>query len=251
MLASISVMSVKLVLEYHGGGFAGWAAQPGLRTVEGVLSEAIAAVLGARCELSVAGRTDAGVHAWGQVAGFSLEESTRDVDGLARSLNGVLPQDVVVLSAEAMPDGFDARRDARARTYCYRVLARAAPSPFERERALWWHRPIDEDAVRECARLLVGTHDFTAFTPTQTEHVRFDRDVMRAEWIRKGEILSFWIEADTFMRHMVRVLVGTMLEVAGGRRSVAEFSSLLDGAPRPRAGDTAKAHGLYLAAVSY
>jgi tRNA pseudouridine38-40 synthase len=243
--------SVKLVLEYYGGGFAGWAAQPGLRTVEGVLSEAIEVVLGAPHELSVAGRTDAGVHAWGQVASFALKESIDDLDGLARSLNGLVPQDVSVLSAERMPTGFDARRDARSRTYCYRVLARVAPSPFERDRALWWPRPVDEQALGECAAVLRGTHDFTAFTPTQTEHVRFDRDVMRAEWIREGEVLSFWIEADTFMRHMVRVLVGTMLEVGGGRGSTSEFASLLEGAPRSSAGDTAKAHGLHLASVRY
>jgi tRNA pseudouridine38-40 synthase len=218
--------------------------------VEGVLSDGLSTVLGGSHELSVAGRTDAGVHAWGQVASFSLEEE-RDVGGLERALNGVLPSDVAVLSVEPVPGGFDARRDARARTYCYRVLARGTPSPFERDRALWCHRPVDEEALRECAALLDGTHDFTAFTPTQTEHVRFDRDVTLAEWVRDGDLLCFWIEADTFMRHMVRVLVGTMLEVAEGRRTVGDFEALLDGAPRPRAGDTAKAHGLYLVSVRY
>jgi tRNA pseudouridine38-40 synthase len=245
------VTAVKLVLEYHGKDFAGWSAQPGLRTVEGVLLDGLQTVLGGSYELSVAGRTDAGVHAWGQVASFSLEGREGDVAGLGRSLNGVLPRDVAVLSAEVAPAGFDARRDARSRTYCYRVLARASPSPFERDRALWWDRAIDETALRDCSALLRGTHDFTAFTPTQTEHVRFDRDVMRAEWVRDGDILCFWIEADTFMRHMVRVLVGTMLEVAGGRRELGDFERLLEGAPRPQAGETAKAHGLSLASVRY
>jgi tRNA pseudouridine38-40 synthase len=245
------VASVKLVLEYNGTGFAGWAAQPGLRTVEGVLGEAILAVTGDRPELSVAGRTDAGVHAWAQVASFAAELDRFGAEKLRRSLNGVLPDDLAVLEAEAMPGGFDARRDARSRTYCYRVLARSSPSPFERGRALWWPRPLDEGVLEECARTLRGTHDFTAFTPTRTDHVRFEREIVRAEWTRTGDVLSFWIEADTFMRHMVRVLVGTMLEVAGARRSLAEFNSLLDGRPRTSAGETADPNGLYLASVRY
>ena len=215
-----------------------------------MLSDGLSTVLGGSHELSVAGRTDAGVHAWGQVASFSLEEE-RDAGGLERALNGVLPSDLAVLSVEVVPGGFDARRDARARTYCYRVLARGAPSPFERDRALWWHRPVDEEALRECAALLAGTHDFTAFTPTQTEHVRFDRDVMLAEWVRDGDLLCFWIEADTFMRHMVRVLVGTMLEVGADRRDLESFAKLLDGAPRASAGPTAEPHGLFLESVAY
>jgi tRNA pseudouridine38-40 synthase len=245
------VASVKLVLEYDGTGFAGWASQPGLRTVERVLAGAVETVSGARPELSVAGRTDAGVHAWGQVASFRAEIDESEETRLARSLNGVLPGDLAVLEVELMPDGFDARHDARSRTYCYRILARSEPSPFERERALWCPRALDEEALRECARALVGTHDFTAFTPTRTDHVRFEREVRRAEWMRRGAMLSFWIEADAFLRHMVRVLVGTMLEVGIGRRSEAEFASLLGGAPRSSAAETAEAHGLYLASVRY
>jgi tRNA pseudouridine38-40 synthase len=120
---------------------------------------------------------------------------------------------VAVLASEAAPDGFDARRDARSRTYRYRVHTRNEPSPFEQKRALWWPRPLDRAALDACAAALIGTHDFTAFTPTDTDHVRFERDVFRAEWVEEpGEVLAFWIEADTFMRHMVRIIVGTMLE---------------------------------------
>jgi tRNA pseudouridine38-40 synthase len=243
------VAVLKLILEYDGAEFAGWAAQPGLRTVEEALAGALEQVTGSVPALSVAGRTDAGVHAWGQVVSFSSEEE--DAKGLGRSLNGVLPPDVAVIAAERAPDGFDARRDARSRTYCYRVLARAAPSPFERSRALWWPHAIDEDALRTCARALVGTHDFTAFTPTRTDHVRFEREILRSEWKRAGDLLELWIEADAFMRHMVRILVGTMLELAGGRRDFERWGELLEGAARSDAGETVAAHGLYLAAVRY
>ena len=226
--------------------------------------------------LCVAGRTDAGVHAWGQVASF---EHAGDLpDGLARRVNAVAPDDLAVIAAEPAPDGFDARRDARSREYCYRVLASPVRSPFEQGRALWWPHPVEVEMLQRCATALLGTHDFSAFTPTDTEHVRFDRDILRAEWVREpltrsatgvgrvpsrissqgdqppsgaGEILEFWIEADAFMRHMVRVLVGTMLEVAGGKRSHENFAALLESAPRKAAGETAPPHGLYLARVSY
>jgi len=166
-------------------------------------------------------------------------------------VNGLGPRDISVTSAANAADGFDARRDARSRTYCYRVLARDAPDPFERGRALWWPHRLDRDLLETCAEVTAGTHDFTAFTPTQTEHVRFERDVRRCEWRQVGEVVALWIEADAFMRNMVRVLVGTMLEVASGRRSLDSYGALLAGAPRSEAGDTAPAHGLYLAGVTY
>jgi tRNA pseudouridine38-40 synthase len=185
------------------------------------------------------------------VASFAVEGDLIDFARLTRSLNGVLPRDVSVVGARAAADGFDARRDARSRTYSYRLLTRSEPSPFERDRALWWPYPLDEDALQACAARVVGTHDFTAFTPAQTDHVRFERDVLAAEWRRSGDVLELWIEADTFMRHMVRVLVGTMLDVAAGRRDLDDFSRLLRGAVRSEAGQTAEAHGLCLERVLY
>lgn len=247
--------TMRLDLAYHGAGFAGWAKQPGARTVQGELEGALERVLGGPVPLTVAGRTDAGVHAWAQVASFELH---RDPPGeLGRALNSLTGPDLAVLRLEPAPDGFDARRDARSRTYCYRVLAERVPNPFEAGIALFWPHRVDPAALELCADAVVGTHDFTAFTPTQTEHVRFERDVLRAEWHEKraalgdGRVLELWIEADAFMRNMVRVMVGTMLEVAGGRRSQEEFSSLLAGAPRGHAGDTAQAQGLHLASVAY
>jgi tRNA pseudouridine38-40 synthase len=240
-------VTARLLLEYEGGDFAGWAKQPGdLRTVQGVLEDALGVLLRRDVALTVAGRTDAGVHARGQVASHDGDPAP------AHRLNGVLPHDVRIVVSEPAPDGFNARFDARSRTYRYRVFTRPAASPFERGRALHFPHVLDAALLRSCAALLPGTHDFTAFTPVQNHHVRFERDVFLAEW-RDAEdhVLEFWIEADTFMRHMVRILVGSMLAVAGGQRELDWFAGLLTGRPRPEAGDTAPARGLYLERVTY
>lgn len=241
--------TVRLELEYDGTGFRGWAAQPGLRTVQGELEAALSTVLREPVKLTVAGRTDTGVHALGQVASFV---TSREIsEDLARRLNGVGPDDIGITAATEVEDDFDARRSAKSRSYRYRLLARSAPSPFEQGRALWWPHRFDLEALEACAAALPGNHDFTAFTPTQTDHVRFDRDIHEASWGQEGDILTFRITADAFMRNMVRILVGTMLEVANGRRTPDNFKQLLTGATRSEAGDTAPPHGLYLESVSY
>ena len=238
-------MVAKLTVEYDGTPFAGWAVQPGKRTVAGELGRALEVVLRRPVELTVAGRTDRGVHALGQVVSYPGPLPP------LRSLNALLPDAIAVTGAEEREDGFSARHDAVSRTYLYRVLTRAAASPFERGFALWWPHRLDEAPLAVCARALEGVRDFTAFTPTQGYHTRFMREVRHASWTRRGDVLEFRIEADAFMRQMIRVLVGTMLEVAGGRRSAASFEALLAGAPRSAAGPTAPAHGLYLAGVRY
>ena len=239
-------MTSRLELEYDGTAFAGWARQPGRRTVQDEVERALRTVLREDdLALTVAGRTDRGVHAWGQVCSYEHEA----VDPLR--LNALLPRDVAVLDSRPAPDGFDARRDALSRTYCYRVLHRRARSVWLEGRALWHGWRLDREALQACAQALRGSHDFTAFTPSETYHDRFERDVQAAEWRADGDLLELWIEADTFMRHMNRVLVGTMLEVATGRRTLEDFSALLEGRPRSDAGPTAPAHGLALASVAY
>ncbi len=241
--------TVRLDIEYDGSGFRGWAKQPGLRTVQGELETALATVLREPVELTVAGRTDTGVHATGQVASF--ETKAELPSNLARRLNGLGPRDIAVTAAAPTAGDFNARHDATSRTYRYRIRARSSSSPFEQGRALWWPHRLDRDALDACAAALVGTHDFTAFTPTQTDHVRFERDVHTADWSWEEDVASFRITADAFMRNMVRILVGTQLEVASGRRTQGSFEQLLRGAARSDAGETAPPHGLYLESVSY
>lgn len=255
---------VRLDLAYKGTEFAGWATQPGQRTVQAELEDAIEEMIGERVTLRVAGRTDAGVHAWGQVASFELP-GREPPEALGRGLQALTPSDVAVLAAHPAPGGFDARREATSRTYCYRLLASPIPSPFERDLSLFWRHRVHPGLLERCADALVGTHDFTAFTPTQNPRTHFRRRIMRAEWKRGhmlgggdrtdsapgAELFEFWIEAESFLHNMVRAIVGTMLEVGTGRRPFEEFTDLLGGAPRATAGDTAQPHGLYLASVDY
>ena len=239
-----------LGLKYDGSGFRGWARQPNLRTVQGVLEQALDALFPDRGPLIVAGRTDTGVHATGQVASLTVDAGP-PAQKAPLALNKLLPEDVAVTACREEDEGFSARFSARSRAYEYRVLLSRVRSPLRAARVHHHPRPVDLALLEACAALLPGEHDFRAFTPTETEHEVFARDVLHASWRVDGDEVVFRIEADSFLRHMVRILVGTMLAVAGGRFDVGTFEELLSGADRSSSGETAPPHALCLVAVRY
>jgi tRNA pseudouridine38-40 synthase len=246
------VTTFRLTLEYDGTAFEGWQVQPGgRRTIQGSLEDALTRVTGQRVRVAGAGRTDAGVHARGQVASVTL--STRlDAASLRRALNGVLPSDVAVVDASPAPEGFDARRDARSKLYRYRIWNGADPSPLRARASHWVPRALDLEAMALAARAFRGRHDFASLQAAGSNVRTSVRTLSRLDVTgeSRGEI-SILVEGDGFLRHMVRNLVGTLVDVGLGRRAPDSVPALLAARDRRRAGRTAPAAGLTLLRVSY
>ncbi len=238
------------LVEYDGASFAGWAAQPDRRTVEGELTAALRTVLRQPVKLSVAGRTDAGVHASGQVVSFEAE-TEMPPSLVSYKATAVLPEDVALRRCVVVPEGFDARRDAKSRSYEYRLVNDEIRAPLWRLRAAYEPRRVDFGLLAEAGEMIGGVHDFRAFTPSKGYHVRFERVVTESSWTREGDLLTYRITADSFLYGMVRTLVGTMREVALGRRDLERFGALLSGGERSEAGPADAARGLTLTGVGY
>ncbi len=238
----------KLVLGYDGTDFRGWQRQPEDRTVQGVLEEAVFKVTRKRTVVHGAGRTDAGVHALGQAAGFRGAFKLSDAV-LLRALNAVLPEDVRIFSLEQAPPDFHARRSARSKLYRYRIVIAPQPSPLDRRYVLHWPYPVKVGAMREAARLFVRTADFSAFSSNRDRSPV--RTVTRSELRRSGDELVYTIESRGFLRYMVRTIVGTLLEVGRGRIRPADIEGIFRGKDRSLAGATAAAKGLTLVRVDY
>jgi tRNA pseudouridine38-40 synthase len=245
------VTNWRLLLEYDGTDFEGWQLQPGARTVQGALEEAFARITGRRVVVYGAGRTDAGVHAAGQVAN-ARAETRLEPPVLQRALNASLPRDVAVRALAAVPDAFDARRDARSKLYLYRVWNAATRSPLHER---WSHplpAPLELCAMRAAAEALLGTHDFASFRAAGGEGRTSVRTLSRLELSgERGGELRFEVEGNAFLRHMVRNLVGTLLEVGRGRRPADWPAEVLAARDRRLAGPTAPARGLTLVRVDY
>ncbi len=245
--------TMQLVLHYDGAGFAGWQRQPDARTVQGVIEEALFKLCGDQISVLGAGRTDAGVHALGQAAGIHVPQKWESVS-LRRALNAVLPEDVWVRAVHEMIPSFHARYDAVSRTYIYRIATGDdAESPFRRRWALPWTRALNADALSESARMIVGDHSFRAFAVKGTAPPNDDHrcTVFQSDWAATSDGWTFTIRANRFLHHMVRFLVGTMLDIASDRRSAADMMELLGSDDNQRISPPAPSHGLYLQAVEY
>ena len=243
-------MNIKLTIEYDGTNYCGWQIQPNGQTIQQVLEQGLETILGVRTRLNGSGRTDAGVHALGQVANFFVSgeiESRR----LQKGLNALTPPDIVVKQVEIVSDSFDARRDGKSRLYMYRIWNRSFPSAFHRRFSWHVHDKMDLSSIQQAIRSLEGEHNFASFQATGCDAAHPVRKIYHNSLRHEGDFLVYTIEATAFLRHMVRNIVGTLIEVGRGERSPVEFAELLRAQDRTRAGPTAPPHGLFLVEVKY
>lgn len=243
-------MNLKITVEYDGTNYCGWQIQPNGESIQAVLERAISTFFGTPSRITGSGRTDAGVHAIGQVANFLVDKEIEKFR-ILRGLNALTPPDITIKEVEIVPDSFDARRDGRSRVYEYHIINRATPSPFYLNRAWHLHEALNREAMREAMRCLLGEHDFSSFRAAGCEAIHPIRKVYQTALEPRGDLLVYSIEATAFLRHMVRNIVGTLVEVGRGLRKPQSFGALLEARDRNKAGPTAPPHGLYLVEVKY
>lgn len=243
-------MNLKITVEYDGTNYCGWQIQPNGESIQAVLERAISTFFGTPSRITGSGRTDAGVHAIGQVANFLVDKEIEKFR-ILRGLNALTPPDITIKEVEIVPDSFDARRDGRSRVYEYYIINRATPSPFYLNRAWHLHEALNREAMREAMRCLLGEHDFSSFRAAGCEAIHPIRKVYQTALEPRGDLLVYSIEATAFLRHMVRNIVGTLVEVGRGLREPQSFGELLEARDRNKAGPTAPPHGLYLVEVKY
>jgi tRNA pseudouridine38-40 synthase len=245
------VRNIKLTIEYDGTAYHGWQIQPALRTIQGLVREQIVQITQQEVNLIGAGRTDAGVHALAQVASFKTENMI-DLLSLQRGLNGLLPPDIVVTSAEEVGEKFHARFSARSKVYEYHILNQPYPSAILRDYAWFIPHELDLPSMKRCGKLLIGSRDFSSFRASGDESRHSMREVIRLEIERReGNLIVIVIEANAFLREMVRSIVGTLVDVGRGKTSFSEFKEIFGAQDRRRAGMTAPAQGLFLVEVKY
>ena len=241
---------IRMTLQYVGNRYRGWQTQSRGGTVQDVLEASLSRILNERVRVHGAGRTDRGVHARGQVASFETENPLA-LERLHSGLNALLPDDIAAMECDEAPEGFHARHSARRREYSYQVWRGRVCTPFARPFVYHLHRPLDLDAMGEAARGVIGSHDFTSFCAAQSIEGPMQREVLESSWSEQGELWIYRVAAESFLHHMVRNLVGTMIEVGLRRRGAEEMGAILDARDRRAAGPMAPTQGLFLEKVHY
>jgi tRNA pseudouridine38-40 synthase len=242
--------NLKLIIEYDGTHYQGWQSQKNGLTTQDVLEEALSQILNQKIRVNGSGRTDSGVHALGQVANVKTE-SALDTNALLKGANSLLPPDILIKHIEEVPENFHARFSATSRIYEYRIWNTSQPSVFSRSYSWWVQTPLDVEVMRKAAFCLIGWHDFSSFQGADHEKVSPEREVMEVGFRHEGPEVIFFIQANAFLRHMVRNIMGTLVAVGKGKMSHQEFVEIVEARDRAKAGKTAPAQGLFLKEVCY